>query len=193
MKHCSVASCQGAARSRGLCSLHYIRWYRYGDPNWVPARHWVAKPHATFLERFFDKVNTAGDCWLWTGQTLHAGYGGFSLNGKQSKAHRVIYEVMNGPIPPGFVIRHTCDTPACVRPNHLLTGTAADNSRDMVERFRNLRGEAHPRAKLREKDVLAIRDWYRTGVTTHKEIAERYGVSAGLIGALLSGRIWKHV
>jgi hypothetical protein len=44
-----------------------------------------------------------------------------------------------GPVPPGKIVRHTCDNPPCVNPLHLMNGTSADNSRDMV-----LRGRTRP-------------------------------------------------
>ena len=44
----------------------------------------------------------------------------------------------------GLVARHTCHQHWCVNPRHLLSGTPADNSRDMVEAGRSLRGTRNP-------------------------------------------------
>jgi hypothetical protein len=90
------------------------------------------------FERF---VDFGPDCWLWKGAKHSMGYGKFNLTATQQVfAHRMAWELWNGrSIPPGLVIRHTCDTPLCVNPMHLLLGTRADNSRDMVERGRSTR------------------------------------------------------
>lgn len=46
-------------------------------------------------------------------------------------AHRFAVDV-----PQGMVVRHTCDNPGCVNPEHLRIGTQADNLRDASERGR---------------------------------------------------------
>lgn len=83
--------------------------------------------------RFWARVDKTGDCWLWTGGDRGDGYGSFAHH---RKAHRVAYELTNGSIPKGVVIRHICDTPRCVRPDHLVAGTQAENMRDASERRR---------------------------------------------------------
>ena len=88
-------------------------------------------------ERFWEKVNKTGDCWIWTGSTNH-GYGQFYVNGKPTpgRAHRVAYELAIGPIPNGLELDHlchnrdkscmggeTCLHRACVNPDHLQPAT----------------------------------------------------------------------
>ena len=47
------------------------------------------------------------------------GHGNFFYQGQSHKAHRVIYELMIGPIPSGFHLHHTCEEKICVNPKHL--------------------------------------------------------------------------
>lgn len=35
---CSIEDCPKAQVARGMCSMHYARWSRHGDPNWTPTR-----------------------------------------------------------------------------------------------------------------------------------------------------------
>lgn len=81
--------------------------------------------------RFWAKVDTTGDCWLWTGATTGKGWHGrFSVDGRLTMAHRYSWEMANGPVPDGMKVLHRCDVPACVRPIHLFLGMQADNMRD---------------------------------------------------------------
>jgi len=103
------------------------------------------KPLAQRIEeRTIPEPNTG--CFLWTGALVH-GYPEISVNSKSKRAHRVSYEVANGPIPSGLCVLHACDTPACVNPAHLFLGTARDNVHDCIKkgRRRNSFGRTHVR------------------------------------------------
>lgn len=97
----------------------------------------------TWRDDFWDKVNKAGPevrpglgpCWIWTGTTDKDGYGLFDRGGKKWLAHRVSYEMKNGPLGRNFVL-HKCDNPPCVNWDHHTPGTNADNLRDMAEKGR---------------------------------------------------------
>src|SRR5688572_33287595 len=69
------------------------------------------------------------------------GYGHVSFNGEVRRAHRVAYELAHGVAPGNLVVRHSCDTPACVNPDHLLLGTQLDNIADRNMRGRTAKGD----------------------------------------------------
>ena len=68
-------------------------------------------------------------------------------------AHRFSWILHNGSLPTFFengdyvCVCHRCDTPLCVRPDHLWLGTMGDNTRDAVAKGRKGSGK-HPRVKL---------------------------------------------
>lgn len=95
----------------------------------------------TAMQRFEEKFipEPMSGCWLWTGSLNNKGYGQFRINYPPKKlwlAHRWLYTQLMGEIPTGLVLRHSCDTPACVNPDHLETGTNSDNVQDMLKRGR---------------------------------------------------------
>ena len=83
-------------------------------------------------------------CLEWTGYTNKDGYGHISFNGKSIGTHRVAWELIHGPIPPGMKVLHHCDNPPCCEAegtDHLFLGTQADNMADMAAKGRAVNGE----------------------------------------------------
>lgn len=147
------------------------------------------------VERFWSKVDTSGDCWVWTGTLLSTGYGVIHLTSTQPVgAHRFSYELAYGPISKGLCVCHTCDNPPCVRPDHLFLGTHTENMRDKMAKGRHhyMRGERVNGAKLTEDQVIEIRRRIVHGEPRH-DLANEYGVSKATIVDVCSGRSWKHV
>jgi hypothetical protein len=145
-------------------------------------------------KRFNDKVDsTATDgCHPWTASTTANGYGQFSLNGKVERAHRVAFEMSVGPIPEGLVMRHLCSTRDCVNPDHLKPGTHTENMRDRDEAGNTPRGESSGVSKLKDVQVLDIRDRAAKG-ESQTSIAKYYKVSQPTIGSIINRKTWKHI
>ena len=79
------------------------------------------------LKNFWSKVNKTESCWIWLGGTKR-GYGKILTGKKQSRAHRVSFEIHKGPILEGLVIDHICRNKLCVNPDHLRQVTIAQNT-----------------------------------------------------------------
>ena len=115
------------------------------------------------------------------------------LGGKTRKAHRLSYEHYVGPIPDGQIVRHTCDVAACVNPNHLVLGTNADNSADMVRRGRSLDGERNHKAKLTAPDVLEMRRLRETQGATYASLGRQFGVTSAAARFAVVGHTWRNI
>jgi hypothetical protein len=77
-----------------------------------------------------------GKHWLWTGATNSHGYGHVVWERRLKTVSRLAWVAWKGPIPDGLWVLHTCDIPACFRPDHLFLGTQADNMQDMHRKGR---------------------------------------------------------
>ena len=145
----------------------------------------------TLEERFWSKVDRKdpAECWEWQAGKFSQGYGQFSVGAKNKLAHRVSYELAHGPIPEGLVVRHKCDNPCCVNPDHLELGTHENNMDDRASRGRGAKGEAQGGAKLTEDVVRAIRLDGRLQV----EIAASYGISQITVSRIKRRSSWSHI
>lgn len=134
-------------------------------------------------------VDSKPECLPWWGPIRVDGYG--RTRGRHRVlAHRHIYEECFGMIPDGLVVRHKCDNPGCVAPEHLDLGTQADNMRDMVERRRSAMrgrfGDAHPKTVLSDDGVRRAFELRSEGFK-QREIAAELGCSRSLISNVLRG------
>jgi hypothetical protein len=140
------------------------------------------------LARFWSKVRVGlpEDCWEWLANENDNGYGRVTQDGQNLRAHRVAYEIANGPVPDGLIVLHKCDNRKCCNPAHLMAGTHADNFADMVAKGRERwsKGSQHPKAKLTPDDVAQI----RASNDNNAILAERFGVSKSSISMVRNYR-----
>jgi hypothetical protein len=148
-----------------------------------------AKPRWPFEVRFWKKVNKTDTCWLWTGAKVSdKGYGtiSYGVYHRQMLAHRVSWMLHFGDIPEGMLVCHTCDTPGCVRPDHLFLGTGSDNLRDQTIKGRR------QNAKLTIDKARDIRSRYANGETDMAALAAEYNVSHACIWSVVTNRSWRY-
>lgn len=138
--------------------------------------------------------HTGEGCVEYTGYRLPQGYGQVTWQGKRTLAHRLVFYLRNGYWP--VQVRHTCDNPNCVNPQHLLAGTNQDNMHDMTSRGRQQRWDTHVCAKLTMQDVWDIRRQHIPGKNRHVpsntlELAQRYGISERQLRAIVRHEKWR--
>lgn len=194
------------------CSACNRHFQRYRSPL---VRREVFCSKACYLEacrtsglfHFWARIDCTATCWLWRGQFDPDGYGVVNLYG-ETRCHRLMWRLAYGPIPKGLWVLHHCDTPGCVRPDHIYLGHGLQNAADRAQRHRTamgerngsrlyperlVRGEANARAKLTADAVCAIRaaDFNEPGAVTH--LAKLYQVDRTTIYKARRGQAWRHV
>ena len=120
-------------------------------------------------ERFWPKVHRGDGCWEWIGGYNPTGYGSFWYNGRSIQASRMAYLLTHGTIPDGMLVCHHCDTPSCVRPDHLFLGTPAENQHDAGRKGRRMK-------RLTLAQRVEIRGRHAAGGISQTALAREYGV-----------------
>ena len=145
---------------------------------------------------FWERVEKTDVCWEWRGSLSKAGYGRLGLFNQRLYAHRLSWEMTNGPIPKGMEVCHLCDNPPCVRPDHLYLGTHLVNMRDALAKGRHkaprLKGEQIGNSVLTADKVRAIRAMTTEG-KSQRVIAAHFGVSRRTVQFIQGGKSWRHV
>jgi hypothetical protein len=116
----------------------------------------------------------------------------FTRGNKKWSIARWMYTQHKETIPPNMVIRHKCDNPKCINPDHLELGTPYDNSADMVARGRSTAGRPWkgkgniPLEKIKEiKD--AVRDPDRK---SYAAIGKKFGVSENTVRSISNALVY---
>jgi len=89
----------------------------------------------TATERLLEKASFENGCLVWHG-AIGDGYGLIWYKGKLVRAHRLAWLLSFGDIPAGVQVLHKCDNRACIRLDHLFSGTQKDNIQDAISKRR---------------------------------------------------------
>lgn len=80
------------------------------------------------LDTVLSQVSVGDDCWEWLGYRTERGYGRIGWRGRQAYTHRLMYELLRGPIGPWLTIDHLCRNTGCQNPWHMEQVTRAENT-----------------------------------------------------------------
>lgn len=127
----------------------------------------------------------------------HFGYSTKSVGGRPENGgvvvmlHRWVFAEKMGidvrALPGSVHVRHTCDNPRCINPDHLIEGTQQDNIQDCVTQQRHAHGERNGKARLTLEDVLKIRE----STLSIKELALKYSVAPRTIRDVINNVTWR--
>lgn len=117
-------------------------------------------------------------CWLWEGQNCRGGYGSAKIDGRKTPAHRLSYIAHNGPLRDDEHVLHSCDTPACINPDHLRPGSRDENQKEARERGR-FSGEVRPYRRLSKAENEAIVAFAKT--VSVRAAAREFGIDPATV------------
>lgn len=152
------------------------------------------------LKRFFSfvKKDSISGCWEWIGTKTRGDYGNFSVYSFCRKEYVMmrahIWSFLNFKhiFTYGNIVRHTCDNPSCVNPEHLIEGTALENSQDATLRNRDARGfKSIPKncKVTTEEDVYNIRHLSKLGFK-QLWVSELTGIGKHTVNRVILRRTW---
>ena len=120
---------------------------------------------------------------------------------KQIKVHRVVLSTFVHQPPGKDQINHIDGVKDNNSLNNLEWVTGKENMRHAFDNGleKGKRGEEHNMAKLKNEDVITIRQLYASGITqtgkrySQRQLAKMYGVRQATIWGILHGVNWSHI
>jgi hypothetical protein len=138
------------------------------------------------------RVIEDGDCLRWTGFRVN-GHPAGAIGPLKFLVRREVWQAAHGEIPPGRILRCTCETPLCVNLEHLRCTTYQSVAKEcgalglMSGRVRSARiadvKRAGRQAKISQADAEVIRGSDAKGV----ELAEQFGISPSTVSKIRRG------
>ncbi len=185
---CQIIGCGKEAIARGWCSAHYSRWDRHGSPTGgrVDPREARLYLDETVIPYQGD------DCLIWPYGRSSNGYARLGVDYKRVVVSRMVCEAWRGPPPTvGHEAAHSCGRgkDGCVTGRHLRWATPSENQMDRVIHGNSNRGSRHGMSKLKEDQVLEIRDRLLKG-ETQTFLATEFGVSQPSISRIANKDCW---
>ena len=122
-------------------------------------RTWKPTKEVPLAQRLWRRVGVdENGCWIWVGVKRRDGYGWIRVDGIARPVHRLSYEALVGPIPPGLQIDHLCRVTSCCNPEHLEPVTPRVNSlRSESPLAKNARKTHCPQGHRYAGDNLIVR------------------------------------
>lgn len=141
------------------------------------------------LEQIHAKCVDDCGCMLWTGAHNHKGHPKI----RDTSARRVVWELTEGPIPPGKLVSVDCGRASCL--SHLVLTTKADAARKANARadvkIKKTLGNARIAREKFGRITMDIAREIRASAETGKSIAERLAVSPSLVSLVRRGKSWR--
>lgn len=136
----------------------------------------------TIIDRIMDNISVCDNgCWEWQGNKTRNGYGRIHYEGRKQFVHRIM--TPGKPTEEEPYSLHSCDNPACCRPEHLSWGNNSRNTKEKRDRL-----GTHASQKITREDAYKIK-FLEKGL--QREIADRYGISQMQVSLIRAGGTWR--
>jgi hypothetical protein len=188
MTGCTIEGCAGKHLARGLCTAHYKRFKRHGDP--LGGGTEKGAPTA-FLAAAIAMETT--DCIEWSfGKKEGYGFLNDGAGGTITASRSICLMAHGAPADEAMEAAHSCGNRACCNKHHIRWATFVENSADKRIHGTLLVGESVPSSRFVPDDIRAMRRRHRNG-ESYASIARSYQTTTGHVRRIVLGELWPSV